>query len=473
MGYTSFSGETIKVLFSNVWNKTRRVILLALAIILTAGPVLILNQTVSAAQITTRSVAISSAVVSATNVTYTFTFNLATAGALVGMTIQGCNTPVGACSSGTNYPTGLNIKGGTASLPGAGWQGTVSALAQNTVLNNDIDCTQNTNLCLTWTDATSQNTTTAHQVQVTGVTNPSGTASTCTNTITTNCSFYFRIVTYSAAGLTSPVDSGNVAASTTANFTVNATVAEQLTFCVGADSGTLTSSASVAIPACATLSGTSLNLGTLSTVGTNVSPVPAAVYNGDGNNAVAELTTNAFNGSTISVSAVQAGSGSPSGTLGTMRVTGAACPSDPSYTDQCINSANSSGNSIPIAAGTEDFGMAVPGIDCANTPALAGYTCNATHHNLTVATNFECAAADLVGGSGSFHTLDAGGQDGGTTACNYFWDQSGTYDTVASSSSGNVVPGEALIIVYAATPSLTTPTGSYSVSSNYMAAPVF
>jgi hypothetical protein len=273
------------------------------------------------------------------------------------------------------------------------------------------------------------------------------------------------MVTYNSNNFTSPLDSGNVAAATTTNFQVSATVQEQLTFCVGAVAGASATveTTSYSLATCTGISGSSLNLGTLTSSDFSVSPVPTAQpYNGDNNNAVAELTTNAADGSTITYNAIQ-----QSGTnhQGALRVPGATCSAGTAFTDQCINSIGSTAGTI--TAGTEDFGMTVAGVNCNNVPA-GTYTCNGTTHNLTVNANYYCNATDAAT---SFSANDPGGQETGTTTCDYAWDETGTPETVATASS--VVSGEGLIIEFASTPAVTTPTGSYVAEADFVATPTY
>ncbi len=439
-----------KVEVLNIWTQFKRSFLIVASFTVVLSSFVILNQTAQAAQITSRSLSITSAIASATGVTYTFNFTPGTAVAISSITFQLCTSAVGTCSA----PTGLNIQAGTATL--SNFEGTVSGTAQNTTTTTPVDCTQIYDLCVSWTDSTAQ-TLSNHTVTVTGVTNPS--------TIGT---FYARITTYSGT-FTSPVDTGNVASATTQTFTVNATVEEQLTFCVGSVNGAsstvenATTGYDYAIPACGSLAGSSLSLGTLNSSYVSVSPMSTSQpYNGDLNSAVAELTTNAAHGSVISYNAVQ-----QSGTnhQGALRVPGATCTTGTSYTDQCIISIGPT--AAAITAGNEDFGMTVTGINCHNVPTTA-YTCNGTTHNLTVNSNYYCNATDAAT---SFSSYDAGGQVSGTTVCSYAWDESGNPETVATSSS--VVGGEALIIEFAATPELTTPTGAYTAQANYVATPTF
>lgn len=434
-----------------VWARTKRLAYLSLSLGIIFGPLAFMGRTVNAAQLTSRSLTISSAVPAASGVTYTFNFTPATATAITSMTMQFCTSAIGTCTA----PAGsLNVKTlGAGHIALTNFEGTVSGLAQDTTTTTPVDCTQVNDLCATWTDATAQ-TATNHTITLTDITNPNlGT-------------FYVRIVTYSGT-YTTVVDSGNVAAATTQTFTVNATVQEQLTFCVGAVNGTSATVEVVtyALPTCSSLSGSSLSLGTLSSSAVSVSPVSTAQpYNGDLNNAVAELTTNAANGSVISYNAVQ-----QSGTnhLGALRVAGATCATGNSFTDQCINSVGAT--SAILAPGTEDFGMTIPGVNCYNVPSSV-YTCNQTTHNLAISSNYNCNSTDAASSFDSSY-FDTGGQTTSDTLCKYAWDETGTSETVATSSS--VVAGEGLIMEFAATPELTTPTGAYAAQANFVATPTF
>src|SRR6185312_509577 len=134
-----------------------------------------------------------------------------------------------------------------------------------------------------------------------------------------NCTFFIRITTFSDAAFSTQVDAGVVASSTTQLFTVNAAIQEVLSFCIGS---TTIDDADTTTPAtCGTITGTSLDLGVLDSSHVNISPV-TAINHGDGNNAMAELSTNAFNGTTVAYHAVQ-----QTGTnhQGTLRVVGANC----------------------------------------------------------------------------------------------------------------------------------------------------
>jgi hypothetical protein len=57
-------------------------------------------------------------------------------------------------------------------------------------------------------------------------------------------------------------------------------------------------------------------------------------------------------------------------------------------------------------------------------------------------------------------------QIAGPTAASYAWDETGTVTQIASSST--IVNNEALILKFAATPAITTPTGAYTAKSDFI-----
>lgn len=439
----------------DIYWRFHRTILLILITVLSMSPVLYLNQTASAAQITNRSLTISSAVPNQTNVTYTFSFEPVSANTIQSMYFESCTTAVGACTS----PSGLDLQTGTVALT-SGFNGVITGLTQN-ASNSSPACDVTANLCANWNDATAQTPGQVHIINVSGVINQSQT--TCSNNW--NCTFFIRMFTYSDTAYTNSEDYGTVASATTQTFTVNATVEEQLSFCVGSvtgDSATV-ETISYAMPNCTTLSGTSLSLGTLGTGETTISPVAAGQpLNGDNNNGVVELNTNASNGTAIYYNAIQ-----QSGTnhLGSLRVAGANCSAGNTFTDQCINSIGPS--AAFITPGTENFGMTGTGINCYNVPAGV-YTCNGSTHNLVLESNYECNAVDA---SNSYSSFDAGGQIAVQSTCKYAWDENANNDLFASSPT--VVAGEAATVEFAATPEITTPTGSYTALVSFVAVPEY
>jgi hypothetical protein len=421
----------------------RALTVLAALLFVSTGIAPILNiGNVSAATVSQRSVQIGSGVVSAST-TYTYNFVPATAGAIQGLKFQACTTPIGTCTA----PAGLSASSAAGGTVSGSW---------TTATNFTVDavgaggCTASASvLCATRTQAISETASGVRTVAFTTITNPNG-----TSCATINCTFFVRITTYSNNTWATAVDDGVVASSTTQTLTVSATVQENLTFCVGS---TAVDDATTSVPLCASVSGTSLNLGALNSTAVSASPV-SATYSGDGKNGLAEIGTNASNGAAITYNAI-----AQSGTnhAGTLRVAGATCAAGTSNTDQCINAAGTA--KVTLTAGTERFGMTIAGINCSN---VTSYTCTFSSGttNLTRNTNYDCA------GTTTYPTTE-NGQLGGTTTCSYAWDETGTSATVASSTS--VIGNEALILKFAATPNITTPTGSYTALINFVATPTF
>jgi hypothetical protein len=78
-----------------------------------------------------------------------------------------------------------------------------------------------------------------------------------------------------------------------------------------------------------------------------------------------------------------------------------------------------------------------------------------TNDNLTCDTNYD--------GDGSC--------DGTVGAVQYAWDDTGVFDTIASSST--VLDDELITLKFAATAAATTPTGLYSTTANFVATATF
>jgi hypothetical protein len=128
------------------------------------------------------------------------------------------------------------------------------------------------------------------------------------------------------------------------------------------------------------------------------------------------------------------------------------------YTDGCIDAAGGTQN--PFTGGTEEFGMTVAGVNCGSTTS---YPCvyASGSNNLQQQTNY-------IGGSNATTY-------GASAATGFAWDESGSSVLIASSASSTVkqVDDEALILAFAATPSITTPFGSYTVQADFIAVPTF
>jgi hypothetical protein len=417
---------------------------------------LLLSGSASAAQILNRSLTISSAVPAATSVTYTIGdstngFKFGSSHVVKGMKFLVCTTAVGTCTA----PTGFSwASSGGYTL--TNWQDT-TAFTKDTTNTNDCDGTSNSTLCLSRSGASvAEDTTSNHRIVVTGVVNPD--ATNCSSN--PNCSFFVRMTTYTNATYTvgTITDTGTVASSTVQTLTVNAAVAEVLNFCVGS---TTVDDATTSVGAdCSAVSGTSLNIGTLDTGSTNVSPVNT--NGGDNKNGVAMIRTNAASGAVVSYDSIQ-----QSGTnqKGTLRISGANCnASSATLTDQCIRAIGTT--QAQITAGAEDFGMTIGAINCGS---VSSYTCTFSAGTYNLQRN-----GSYDGNGTNTYTTDSGAV-GATTDQGYAWDDSGTAQTIASSaaSSTKVIDDEAMILKFAATPSITTPFGLYAAQADFIAVPTY
>ena len=397
----------------------------------------IMTQQAQAASLISRKITVGSSKVSQADVTYTAVFTTATAGAVEGIVLDFCSGSEGpiigqSCATG---PTGFstNEAGPLAvSVTGHADFGTTAFTLNAATDGNTV--------ILTRTSATSipQNTTVTVTLGSTGgsdgITNPS-----------TNGTFYARLLTYSASATaaaytpTAPgthTDDGGIALSTANQLTTTARVQEQLQFCVGTLNGAAPSD-------CSTMSGTVVDIGIIDSGSVAISPV--ATSNGGNNlNGAAMVRTNAANGVVIDYFAEQAATGTNH--LGTLRVSGSSCNAGTSSSDQCFNTSTTQ---APFAAGTEAYGLTASSVD----------TSSGTTTNLV---------------------RDAAYDGNGTNAAGngFAWDESGTFDRLASSSGGvgpenRVVDDEMLVLRFAATSAVTTPTGAYSVTSTYVATATF
>ena len=376
------------------------------------------GQTAYAAQLTTRSVAISTSKTSAT-ATYIISFTTPATTNIGSIIIQACTTPLSTCTA----PTGMTMNAGTTGT----WTGT-SATNFTRTASTTGTCTVGANQwCGTRTAASE--TAGAKTLTLAGLTNPS-----------TLGSFYLRITTLSDAAYATAVDNGVVASSTANQLTVSARIQEILTFCVG----TTAVNDATTTPGvdCSAISGTAIDIGVLDSGSINLSPVNT--NGGSNTNGIAMVRTNAQNGVTISYFAEQDTSS------GAFKVAGQSC-SGTVTTDQCINSQGATQGTF--TAGTEKFGMTIAAVNCVSTTS---YTCAFTSgtYKLVRDTDYD----------------GTGGNTYGTTQ-GYAWLDNGTSTVIASSST--VVDDEALILRFAATPSITTPTGAYTVTSTYVATATF
>ena len=198
--------------------------LLAVALMLMVAMPVINVATVSAAQVTSRSIEMSDSTASATTVSYQVGFTAPSNATIKGVVVDFCdNDPIIGDATCT-LPAGFSISaspavattGGSNTGLGSGW----TAASANT--NRTLELTNSTGAALNNTSVIF-------------------TLSTVTNPSTINHSFYARIFTYTTtAGATSYApgtegsytDYGGVALSTGNTITITAKVMESLSFCV-------------------------------------------------------------------------------------------------------------------------------------------------------------------------------------------------------------------------------------------------
>ena len=416
--------------------------------------------------ITNRSITLGSSKVSTAN-TYSVSFKPGSTTSLKSIVVDFCNSAGGgavigsACTAG-NHPVSGITTSGSVSVTQVGTSGSpwsFTAVAPNANIGNGkalvIQLAAGTGALSTSTALTFSFT----------ATNPSSLGS-----------FYARILTFSdtassttydstTTGANNPpttneVDQGSVALSTANQLTITAHVAEQLQFCVAAtdvnDSGATTvatdCSASFHGSTSGTNCGTTVGLGIIDPSVVSKSPVSASTGSlpGGGNdcNGAAMVRTNAVLGVSVTYFAEQETSS------GQLKVVGASC-SGSSVTDQCFNDSTSQS---AFTAGTEAFGMTVKGTNC-NATSTTSYSCD-----MTAGTDALKAVSPYIGGAGGSLTTygDANG---------WAWQHSGAATQIASSSGP--VDDETLIMGFAATPQITTPTGDYQVVSTYIATATF
>jgi hypothetical protein len=414
------------------------------------APAFLTRDVSAVGQILNRSLTLSSGVPSATGVTYSFTFTVAATAQVQGLKFIACTNAVGTYPGGTcTAPTGMSGAGNGFSNgvfdSQSGWQGATNFAVDATGAN---DCTPSANiLCANRTDTTSQ-TVTSRTISFNTIKNPSS----------TNTAFYVGIYTYTTTNYTvgSRTDFGATASAVVQTLTTNAAVAEVLNFCVG--STTVDDTTTNVGNDCTNLTGTSINIGTLDTSAINISPV--ATNGGDNQNGVAMVRSNAGNGTVIAYDAIQ-----QTGTnhRGTLRISGSTCNAvSNTFVDSCINAAGTV--QTPFTAGTEMFGMTIAGINSGSTTSYSctygtppGNTCNVKPLNNYL-------------GAGTSGSSEAFGSSNG-----FAWDESGTAVNIASSASSTVkqIDDEALIMKFAATPSITTPFGPYAAQTDFIAFPTY
>lgn len=427
----AFSRAPSKLRIAGIW--TEVLVLAFFAVLPLFG-----SSQASAAQITSRSSTISTSESGATGVSYQFDFTLPSTTAVQSIRWEFCTTPLSTCT----HPTGMDNNYTTTSLNASQTFSEATAFTEYTGADagdcddhNNATPADSTEYCATRTD-TDAETAAAKQITIDTITNP---------TTASNTTVYVRIFLYSDTAFATLVHEGVVAVGILQQLTVNARVQENLQFCIGTtavDDATTSPGAD-----CTAISGTTVDIGAIDTT-VSVSPVAANPTGGNATNGLAMVRTNANNGTVIVYFAEQETSS------GKLKVAGATC-SGTSTTDQCFNSQGTTQGTF--SAGTENFGMTIGGVNCGSVTA---YTCTfaADTYNLRMNAEYEGNTNTAYG-----------------TSAGFAWDDSGSTDTIASSagSTVKVLDDEALVLRFAATAAATTPTGSYSVVSTYIATPTF
>ncbi len=432
----SHSRDEVREKINTLKNTYKRVSILAKVFVLStvsAFPILAQSGVVHAAPtLPNRSATVTSTAPSATfNITFRFDLPAGFSNSVRSIGIEFCDAPLGTCNT-TNTPNIASAAYGTQS----GWD-VAQAFGNLTINGNFIE--------LDRADATVEaNPTTDRVLRIDNL----------VNSANPNTSYYPRIVLYSDAAHTTPVAEGVVAQTSTKQLTVNARVQERLDFCIGVSA---VDDATTSIAAdCAALTanglGNTVDIGVVDSSQICISGPSNPCETDNTYNGIAMVRTNAFNGVVVDYYAEQNTSS------GALKVPGVAC-SGASTTDQCFNSQGTTQGTF--TAGTERFGMTVAGVNCGST---AAYACVYTGGS----SNLKADAA--YQGEGTFGSSYTYG-----TANGYAWDDTATIDRIASSagSSVKVVEDEALVLKFAATAAITTPTGSYSVTSTYIATATF
>ncbi|HEY8886064.1 MAG TPA: hypothetical protein VIM31_01010 [Candidatus Microsaccharimonas sp.] len=220
----------------NLSSLPRKIVIAISVFAVAVTPILGIANIADAAQMTGRTVTLSSSAPAATAVTYSLsTAALPTTTAVKSMQIQFCTTPSGTCTT----PSGFSASSSTlASQPtglGAttGWTVNAATAGSLRIVNASNATTTTGAVAAIWN----------------GVVNPTA----------TNTTFYGIITTYSDAAWTTPLDAGTVALSTATQIQVALTVGEALTFCAGT---------SITGQNCGTISGSTVSLGNGSTTAT-------------------------------------------------------------------------------------------------------------------------------------------------------------------------------------------------------------
>jgi len=417
--------------------------ILQAAVIATAAllPATLLSNTASGAQLDNRFIDMSATQTSegsgrdggdafGQDVTYSVGFDIATTGNIQALVIDFCtDSPItGDACNGANA-NGFNVNEGTLAVTADTGTAGIGTFSIDAATDTDtLILTLGAPVAVTAGETVRFNLGTTAATD--GITNP-----------TTIGSFYGRLLTYAtsaaATGYASVtpgsfVDDGGIALAVTRELTITARVQEVLEFCIGTETASV-GIADVAGDDCTDVAGTDLSLdvvdsNSISTTATIDTP----------NDGLAMIRTNALNGAVIYYKAEQ------DTTSGKLKIATETCVGT-NFDDPCFNSVGTTRSAI--TAGTENFGMALKDLDDLSGGATNSLSCDA---------NYEGNGTDCTGA---------------VAGNNYAWDDTGAFDTIASSTGP--VDDEKVAIEFAATASPTTPTGLYTVTANFVATATF
>lgn len=451
---------------------------------------IILSQQAGAAQLTQRSVTVSTSQPSAAGVTYSFSFTTATASAIQSMVFQFCTTALSTCilpgTDGTPSASETIDVSHVTAAPGAFTGTNATAFTEYTGVDagacNQADGGSGvaTMYCVTRTEALSE-ASGVKTFSITGIRNP---------IIPTgnNEEIYIRITTFSDTAFATPVDDGTVAASIVNQLNVTGRIQERLVFCVFAlddtagSSGTIGSAAGNMPTDCAASeanASTNVDMGVIDNLSIQYAPEDNAPPTNLGNDrfGAALVNTNASNGVALTYYATAATSGTNE--LRAFRVPGATCNvSGTSLVDQCFISADEAAGET-LVAGTERFGVQIACVVNSTT------TANGIGTTSNLGKDGTGSYVQGSGTNGSFNSVyDAGRaniDDDATDDCennpgailnnDFAWNDTSTAQALISSVT--VIDDEMVKFRFGATAQATTPTGTYTVASTYIATPTF
>lgn len=471
----NFNAEALKSYLQRM-----QLVIIAVLLGLASMMPIILENNASAGSLSSRKVTISSSVGDLTGVSYAFAFTFPTALEAGGIMFEFCTTALGTCTK----PTGMNVHHDTASTNASQTFSQTPVFTE--VAANTGDCAfgtngtggTNTRYCVSRTGGTSASneTAAAKAITIDSIVNPTLSGNTTP--------VYVRITVYDNENFSSSggdenqtSHNGTVAAAIVRQLTVNGRVAERLDFCVGAvtdsDAGAADSTEDASITGLTDNgictgsfpSSSTVDIGVIDDAAINFAPVNTTATNGSNDTyGLAAVKTNASGGAAVTFFVEDATnvSGADTHHLKAFRVLPTDCDSDQTtgggLVDQCFRSASGTGDDFTALSGAtrERFGMKIACV-------YQGSTFSSTS-NIAVNSNYDDAAS-----------ASAADCENTTDNTNYAWNTTGSAVEIASStaSSGKVVDDELLKISFAATSSSTTPTGSYTVVSTYIATPTF